>query len=319
MAALGRTTMRPRPALRLWDEPGRRRDMLTLAQRIEEEGFTGIYCPSMGDAVGLCQAIALSTRDIRVGTNVALTGVRDVHDYARTAAQIHELSGGRFDFGVGLGSVARERFAALGQGPLAAMRDFAVRFKEAATAPGVGELPPLIIASLRQRMVALAAEVADGCAWANAARSHLPASLSVIPAEKRAAGFKVVNVLRMCIDDDKQAAAAVVKSRLVGYLHQPQYRRYWREAGYIEEMDAIEAALATGERDRLPDLMSDRWLSDVALYGRVREVRDAVEAWYEAGVTVLSIDPMATSGRIEDAFESAFFAFQFMDPELYGR
>ena len=42
-----------------------------MAKRFEEEGFAGIYCPSMGDGLGLCEALALATRTIPLGTTIS--------------------------------------------------------------------------------------------------------------------------------------------------------------------------------------------------------------------------------------------------------
>ena len=41
-------------------------------------------------------------------------------------------------------------------------------------------------------------------------------------------------------------------------------------------MEAIEKAIAAGERDKVPTLMSDRWLADCTLFGSATEVRDGV-------------------------------------------
>jgi alkanesulfonate monooxygenase SsuD/methylene tetrahydromethanopterin reductase-like flavin-dependent oxidoreductase (luciferase family) len=92
----------PLPALALAAIPGRRKRTLELAQEIERRGYAGIYCASVGDAMGLCEAIALSTTRIPFGTAIANMYTRHVYDYAQTASLIHELSGGRFYFGVGV-------------------------------------------------------------------------------------------------------------------------------------------------------------------------------------------------------------------------
>jgi alkanesulfonate monooxygenase SsuD/methylene tetrahydromethanopterin reductase-like flavin-dependent oxidoreductase (luciferase family) len=42
--------------------------------------------------------------------------------------------------------------------------------------------------------------------------------------------------------------------------------------------------------------MSDRWLSDVTLYGSPTEVRDGIEAWRAAGVNTPIIVPSSTKG-----------------------
>jgi hypothetical protein len=90
----------------------------------------------------------------------------------------------------------------------------------------------------------------------------------------------------------------------------PNYRNYWREAGYVEEMDAVEKALAAGERDRIPTLLSERWLSDTTLFGSAASVRDGVEAWREAGVQTPILVPSSAVGNQMKAFEELFSAFE---------
>src|SRR5205807_653762 len=63
--------MSGKPAVSLVGVAGRRRATVELAQRIEREGFTGIYCPSPGDGLGLCEALAVATREIALGTSIA--------------------------------------------------------------------------------------------------------------------------------------------------------------------------------------------------------------------------------------------------------
>ncbi len=62
-------------------------------------------------------------------------------------------------------------------------------------------------------------------------------------------------------------------------------------------MQAIRAAIAAGREDRIPSLMSDRWLSEVTLYGSPSEVREGIEAWYAAGVKTLIVVPSSTRGN----------------------
>lgn len=302
--------MAQKPAVSLAAVPGRRKATLDLAQRIEAEGFSGIYCPSFGDGLGLCEALALVTKEIRFGTAIANIYTRHPFDYAQTASLIHELSGGRFVFGVGVShGPAHQRLGLQVGKPIADMRRFVERLR-AASQQGAGELPPVVLATLRKKMVALAGEIADGCVWANGARSHMPESLSALPPEKRSGDFFIGDMIPTCIDDDRQAAAAVMRRVLTGYVALPNYRNYWMEAGYEEEMRAIEDALAKGEHDRVPSLMSDRWLSDVTLFGPAREVREGVEAWYAAGVKTPILVPSSTRGGQMKAFEELFEAFR---------
>jgi alkanesulfonate monooxygenase SsuD/methylene tetrahydromethanopterin reductase-like flavin-dependent oxidoreductase (luciferase family) len=161
-----------------------------------------------------------------------------------------------------------------------------------------GELPPITLATLRKKMTALSGEIAQGAVWANAARSHMPESLRALPeAARTGADFFIGNMVPTCIDPDRGAAAAVNRRTLTGYVKLPNYQNYWIEAGFEEEMTAIRKAIAGGEEDRLPSLMSDRWLSQVTLFGSPAEVREGVEAWYAAGVKTPILVPSSTRGN----------------------
>src|SRR5204863_5579502 len=150
-----------KPAVGLIAVAGRRRATLEMAQRLEREGFTGLYCPSPGDGLALCEALALSTREITFGTSIANIYTRHPFDYAQTAAVIHELSGGRFRFGIGISHGPMHQRLGLKVGkPLEDIRKFVADVR--AAEPQVGTLPPLVLATLRRKMLELAGEIADG-------------------------------------------------------------------------------------------------------------------------------------------------------------
>ena len=148
-----------KPAVSLAAAAGRRRATIEIAQRFEKEGFAGIYCPSFGDGLGLCEALALETREIRFGTSIANIYSRHPYDYAHTVALVHELAGGRFRFGIGVshGPTLARLKVSVGK-PLQDMRHFVTELQ--AGAKLAGPLPPLVLATLRQKMVALAGETA---------------------------------------------------------------------------------------------------------------------------------------------------------------
>lgn len=297
------------PAVALAAVPGRRRRTLDVAREIERRGFAGIYCASFGDAMGLCEALAFATERIPFGTAIANLYTRHPLDYAQTASLVHELSGGRFRFGVGVShGPMNERMGLRTGRPLADARRFAEAYR---SAPRVGELPPLVLAALRPKMVALAGELADGVVFANAARSALPGLLAHLPAARAAdPEFFVGNMIPVCISDDRAAAAAVCRRTFAMYLNLPNYRNAWRDAGYGEEIAAVEQAIASGERgEALPERMGERWLADVSLFGSAREVREGVEAWRAAGLRTPILVPSSAAGNQLQAFEELFAAF----------
>jgi alkanesulfonate monooxygenase SsuD/methylene tetrahydromethanopterin reductase-like flavin-dependent oxidoreductase (luciferase family) len=296
------------PALSLVAVPGRRSLTLDVAREAERRGFAGIYVPSIFGNMAQCTALALGTERIEIGTAIAPIYARTVEDFAQSTAYIHELSSGRFRFGIGVAHAPSHiRMGVTPGKPLADIRAFVAKFR---SYEGLGALPPIVLAALRKRMVALAGEIAEGLIFANGSRSHMAESLSVLPAAKRAdPGFLVANMIPTCISDDIEAAKAVNRRTLTRYTLLPNYRNYWKEAGYGEEMAAIEAAAAAGREAEIPSLMSDRWLADATLFGPAAKVREGVEAWRAAGITTPILVPSSAYGNQLKAVEEIFAAF----------
>ena len=296
------------PAISLVAVPGRRRHTIDIARDIERRGFSGIYTPSMYGNMSQCEAMAWNTERIPFGTAIAPIYARTALDFAQSATFMHEVSGGRFRFGIGVAhATGHQRMGVTVGKPLADTRSFVERLR---AQQGLGELPPIIIAALRQKMVALAGEISEGVVFANAARSHMAASLAALSAAKRDdSAFFIGNMLPTCISDDIEAARAVSRRTLTSYAFLPNYRNYWKEAGYVEEMTEIERAIAENRRDDVPRYLTDRWLADVSLFGPPPRVREGVEAWYDSGVRTPVIVPSSTSGGQLKALEEIFAAF----------
>ena len=298
----------PLPAISLVAVPGRRRQTIEIARDIERRGYAGIYTPSMYGNMSQCEATAWNTERIPFGTAIAPLYARTVLDFAQSAAFMHEVSGGRFRLGIGVAHApGHQRMGVTVGKPLGDTRAFVERLR---AVEGVGEFPPIIIAALRQKMVALAGEISQGVVFANAARSHMATSLAALPASKRNdPAFFIGNMLPTCISDDIETAKSVCRKNLIHYAFLPNYRNYWKEAGYVEEMTAIERVIEAGRRDDVPKYLTDRWLADVSLFGSAAQVRDGVEAWQAAGVSTPVIVPSSTSGGQLKALEEIFATF----------
>lgn len=293
------------PAISLAAVPGRRHRIIEIAQEIEKRGYPGIYGPSLGDSLSLCTAIAMATDRIEIGTSITPIYTRNVADFASTAGFIHEISNGRFRFGVGVSHAPAMDRLGIKQGkPLGDMRQFV---EDLHAVPRVGDMPPIVLATLRNKMIALAEEIAQGMVFANGARSHMATSLGVLSDGARVgADFFIGNMVPTCINDNKQAAMAVNRKTLTSYAFLPNYRNYWKEAGYEEEMNGVEAALAAKDLDRVPECLSDRWLEDTTLSGSASEVREGIEAWFDAGIKTPIVVPSAVSGGQLQALEDLF-------------
>jgi alkanesulfonate monooxygenase SsuD/methylene tetrahydromethanopterin reductase-like flavin-dependent oxidoreductase (luciferase family) len=295
------------PAVSLAAVPGRRARTMELAKEIEDRGFAGIFGPSFGDVMSLCVSLAHVTETVPFGTAIQPIYSRRAADLANTASYIAELSGGRFHLGLGVShEPALKRMGVETGKPLADTRAYVEEIRT--TIGDKAPMPRIVLATLRKKMLRLAVEIADGAVWANGARSHMADSLAEVPADRRG-DFFLGNMIPTVIDDDREAAAAVNRKTLTGYVALPNYRNYWKEAGYVEEMDAIEQALEAKDWAAVPGLMSDRWLSDVTLYGSAADVREGVEAWIDAGITTPILVPSSTSGGQLKALDELFAAF----------
>ena len=299
---------KPMPAISLVAVPGRRRATLEAAQRIEAAGFAGIWSPSIFSNMALSEALALLTKTIPFATSIAPIYMRTVGDFAQSAAFIHEVSGGRFRLGIGVSHApSHVRMGVTPGKPLADTRAFVEKFR---ASEGLGALPPVVLAALRTNMVRLAGEIGDGVVFANASRSHMGASLSSLSEAKRSdEAFSIANMIPTCISDDIEAAKAVNRKTLHSYGLLPNYRNYWKEAGYVEEMEAIEKAVAEGRRDDVPKYFSDKWLADCTLFGPRAKVLEGIEAWRAAGVRTPIVVPSSAAGNQMKAIEEVIAAF----------
>lgn len=298
----------PKPALNLIAEPGNRRAALDLAREIERRGFAQIQVSSSYANMAQCTGLALATERITFATAIAPIYAQTVEEFAHEAAYIHEVSGGRFQFGIGVAhGPSHVRMGVTPGKPLGDIRAFVAKYR---SYDNVGGLAPVVLATLRKRMIALAGEIADGMVFSGGSRSHMAESLAVLPPARRAdPDFFIGNRIRTCINDDIAEAKAVLRRTMTHYALLPYYRNYWKEAGYTEEMGAIESALAAGRTDDLSQYLTDRWLADVTLFGTAAQVRDGVDAWRAAGIRTPVIVPLSADGNQMTALRQAFDAF----------
>jgi alkanesulfonate monooxygenase SsuD/methylene tetrahydromethanopterin reductase-like flavin-dependent oxidoreductase (luciferase family) len=296
------------PAVNLIATPGRRRATLDMAGEIERRGFAGISISSSFGNVAQCVGLALATEHISFATAIAPIYAQTVEEFAHSAAYIHEVSGGRFQFGIGVAhGPSHVRMGVTPGKPLADIRAFVAKFKSYGD---IGELPPVILATLRQRMVALAGEIADGMIFANGSRSHMRESLAALPPARRAdPDFFIGNRIRTCIAADAGEAKEILRRTMANYAFLPYYRNYWKEAGYLEEMTQVETAIAEGRPEDVPRCLSDRWLADTTLFGPPAKIREGVEAWRAAGIRTPVLVPLSADGNQETVVHQLLAAF----------
>ncbi|CAB4643396.1 MAG: LLM class flavin-dependent oxidoreductase [Actinobacteria bacterium] len=298
------------PAISIVATPTKRSAILQLAQEAESRGFAGLACPSLGATLGLCTSLAHATNTIRFWTSIQPVYYNHPVEMSNTAAHIHEISGGRFGIGLGVSHapVVQRLGVATGK-PLTDMSNYVASMR--ANSRFSGELPPIYLAALRDKMLALSVDVAEGAIWANASLSDISRQVDLVPPNRRA-NFFMANMIPTVISDDEDAAMAIHRKTLTGYMSLPNYRNYWRQAGYAEEMDAAEVILETLPKEEhaqaLQTAMSDRWLRDCTASGSATSVRDQLSAWTDKGILPIAV-MSSTSGGQAKAIAELFNAY----------
>ena len=288
----------------------KRHAILELARRAEELNFAGIACPSLGATMGLCVSLAHSTNEIKFWTSIQPIYYSHAIEMANTAAHIHEVSNGRFALGLGVshGPVI-DRLGATTATPLADIKNYLATMK--AQERFSGDLPPIYLAALRNKMMQLASEISNGAIWANASRKSIASQIALLPDSKRSNMF-LANMIPTVISDDVEAARAIHRKTLVGYVTLPNYRNYWRACGYGEQIDAFEKILSESAKEsrntEIISAMDNEWLDDCTISGDVDTVRERLYGWSQIGVLPIAV-MSSTSGGQAQAISQLFAAF----------
>ena len=297
------------PGLNLIAQPGQRRATLDMAREIERRGFAQIQISSAFANMAQCVGLAFATERISFATAIAPIYAQTVEEFTYTAAYIHEISGGRFQFGIGVAhGPSYVRMGVTPGKPLGDTRAFVEKYRSYDNAGG---LPPIVLATLRKRMIALAGEIGDGMVFANGARSHMAESLGALPPARRDdPAFVIGNRIRTCVTDDPAEARAVLRRAMTHYAELRYYREYWKEAGYAEEMNAVETAIVEGRPGDIPKYLTDAFIDDVTLSGPPAKIRDGVERWREAGINLPVLVPLSADGDQRTGLQQVFEAFE---------
>ncbi len=299
-----------RPAISLVATANKRTAVLDLARQAETLGFSGIACPSLGAAMAFCVSLAHATKTIKFWTSIQPIYYSHAIEMANTAAHIHEISNKRFSLGLGVshGPVIN-RLGATTATPLADIKNYVATMRSHERFSG--ELPPIYLAALRNKMLDLATEISQGAIWANAALSNISDQLKHIEASRRSEIF-LANMVPTVISDDLSAAQAIHRKTLVGYVSLPNYRNYWRSCGYDEQIDAFEKILESPNKEtrsaEIIAAMDTEWLNDCTISGDSDTVREALGGWSQAGVLPIAV-MSSTSGGQAKAVAELFAAY----------
>jgi probable F420-dependent oxidoreductase len=239
-----------------------------FARQVEGWGYSALWVPeAIGrDPFALLGFLAASTSRLVLATGIANVYARD--PIAMRAAQLTlaELSGGRFLLGLGVSHapmVQGLRGHAYGK-PVATMRAYLEAMEKAPWAgPKPPEAPPIVLAALRPRMLALSAERAQGAHPYNVTPEHTARARKIL-----GPGAWLCPEQMVLFERNASEARRIARQNLAIYLGLPNYQENLRWLGFGDE------DFANGGSDRIVDAVV-AWGDEKAIAARIRAHHDA--------------------------------------------
>ena len=264
------------------------------ASRVDELGYGTLWVP---ETVGrepftLLGLLAGETSKVRLGTSIVGIWGHDAQTTRMAAMTLHEASGGRFVLGLG---VSHQHLAEKLRGhtfdrPLTRMREYLAAYRAAIyRGPMIEGLadPPVLIAAIRERMLALAATDADGAFPYLVTPERVAWTREVLDAAAAESETRPVLAVSMpaVLEPDRETARAAARSYLAPYLRTPAYQASWVEQGFEP------ADWGKPKSDRLVDAM--------VAQGGVEVLRGRIAELVAAGADHVAVIPVAPDGTTE--------------------
>jgi probable F420-dependent oxidoreductase len=287
------------------------RELGPLCRRAEELGYESLWSAEATelDAFTPLAVAAQHTERARLVSGIVSVFTRGRVQLAQTAAALQDLSGGRFTLGLGASSnvIVQNWNGIPFQRPLTRVRE-TVDWLRPVLAGERGDggfklaaLPdppvPIVLAALRDRMLRLAAERADG-----AFTNFLP--ISGVPKVVEAFGSEKELAIRLfSVPGDEEQALPVATRIFAAYVTVPVYTEYLRWLGRGDEIDPMVQAWHEGDRARALELAPAELVREIFLLGPVEAQRERIDEFGAAGihtaVLALGVPGPEVAGAIE--------------------
>src|SRR5882724_7535221 len=249
-----------------------------FAKRVEAWGYGALWIPEAMGRNSFAHAAWLlaNTTKLVVATGIANIYARDWFAASSAQKALNEQSGGSFLLGLGVShGPLVEGFRGQHYGkPVETMRAYLVGMKNAGyVAPPPPEPPKTVIAALGPKMLALAAEQADGAHPYNVPPEHTAQAREILGPGKLLCPEQMI-----LAETDAAKARAKARESLAIYLSLPNYVNNWKRLGFTD------ADLADGGSDRLVDA--------IVAWGDDKAIRARLEAHWDAGADHVCIQAL---------------------------
>ncbi len=287
-------------------------ELIRYAQEAESLGYEGFWLTeeSGKEAFATLALVARATQTIRLGTSIVSVYARTPMLLAMAASTISRISDGRFALGIGIGGfgfVERGHGLAL-ERPLLRVREtleivrgllshrrfsyegrwFKVRDLGLREGPLDGRLP-IYLSALNPRMVALAAQIADGFISNWLTEEALEECRSIIAREARAARrdpveIQIHTLLMTCADPTDEAAVDAMRRGLAFYSAAAPYHHIAEISGFGAQVKRVKEVWDGGDHLGASRLVTDAMVEKFSLTGTPHACRKKLRWLLDAGV-----------------------------------
>jgi alkanesulfonate monooxygenase SsuD/methylene tetrahydromethanopterin reductase-like flavin-dependent oxidoreductase (luciferase family) len=240
-----------------------------LAPEVAALGYESLWTNAGTDYDPIAMCVAWYERSgLRTGVSVVPIARNPAPVLALAARTAHDLCGGTFVLGIGSGSVSER--------PIAAVRAYLAEVRKDARDV------PIYIGALGPRMLRLAGKDAEGAAlnWCTAEQVRWSR-------EQAGPRVKLIEYIRVCVDDDVAAARRALAKQILAYalLVRPSgargYQAHFERMGFGVELEELRRRREGGASDdELADAMPERLLTAFGYAG----TGDGAREWF-AGIT----------------------------------
>jgi probable F420-dependent oxidoreductase len=288
-----------------------------LVRRAEAAGFSDLWTGETNGSDGFTPlALAAAwTERMRLGTGVVNPYTRGRAVLAQHAAALADASGGRFVLGLGASSnVIVERWNEVPfEKPLTRLRETIPLLREVLSGgrgPGGFRLEtppahpvPIVLAALRDRMLRLGGELADGTFTNFLPLSAAEHVVARVREGETAAGRGETEVICrfFCVPGDGIDTARFM---FAAYATVPVYEAFFRGLGWGDAIDPMVAAWRDGDRKAALAAVPEELVREIFVFGDAAAMRERLGEYAARGITTLVLTPIAPPEQLPELIDA---------------
>ena len=259
-----------------------------FAKKVEQHGYSALWIPEAAGREPFAHGgyLLANTSKLILATGIANIWARDPLAMAAASRTLAELSGGRFVLGIGVshGPLVEKLRGHHYDKPYSYMKDYVAKLKTAFSQPFMyqsvkpKEDPPVLLAALHPKMLALAASEVRGTHTYFVPPEHTAKIRAAIGPQAWICAAQAV-----ILESDPAVARKAARAYMKTYVPRlPNYTNNLKALGWQDE--------------EFKDGCSDRLVDAIVAWGSADQIRERIAAHHRAGATHVCILPLRADG-----------------------